>query len=158
MLSKQDIIGAGADLFRAEEKRRQIGHLTTRHPAMDIDKSYREQSEFLRLKEAAGECQTGWKSGLTSRAMQAALNIETPDSGVLFDTMCFENGANIPKVRFIQPRVEAELAFVLHTGLSSPKTSFLDALRATEYVVPALEILDTRIERVCAVTGKTRTV
>ncbi|MBN9888900.1 2-oxo-hept-4-ene-1,7-dioate hydratase [Salipiger abyssi] len=158
MLSDDDIRAAGAALYQAEAECSQIGHLTTRHPEMTIDDSYRVQSEFLRLKEAAGERQTGWKIGLTSRAMQAALNIETPDSGVLFDTMCFEDGAHIPKGRFIQPRIEAELAFVLHSELSSPETTFLDVLRATEYVVPALEILDTRIERVCRETGKTRTV
>lgn len=158
MLSDDDIRAAGAALYQAEAECRQIGHLTTLHPETTIADSYRVQAEFLRLKEAAGERQTGWKIGLTSRAMQAALNIETPDSGVLFDTMCFEDGERIPRGRFIQPRIEAELAFVLHTELSSPETTFLDVLRATEYVVPALEILDTRIERVCRETGKTRTV
>lgn len=158
MLSEEDIRAAGEALFQAEAGCHQIGHLSTAHPGMDIEDSYRVQSEFVRLKEAAGARQTGWKIGLTSRAMQMALNITTPDSGVLFDDMAFEDGAAIPKGRFIQPRIEAELAFVLHRELSSPDTSFLDVLRATEYVVPALEILDTRIERVCGKTGKTRTV
>lgn len=158
MLSDVDIRAAGEALFQAESTGCQIGHLTTAHPDMDLGDSYRVQSEFVRQKEASGARRTGWKIGLTSRAMQMALNITTPDSGVLFDDMAFDEGATIPKGRFIQPRIEAELAFVLHTELSSPETTFLDVLRATEYVVPALEILDTRIERICSQTGKTRTV
>ncbi|MBP2293336.1 2-oxo-hept-4-ene-1,7-dioate hydratase [Azospirillum rugosum] len=157
-LNEAEVASAARRLFEAEGTRRQIGHLSTLHPGMTIADSYRIQDGLVALKRAAGEVPTGWKIGLTSRAMQAALNIDTPDSGVLFNTMAFEDGATIPRGRFIQPRIEAELAFVLHTGLSGPDTDVLDVLRATEYVVPALEILDTRIERVCRDTGKTRTV
>lgn len=158
MLSDTEIETAAQSLYHAEKVAQQIGQLSTLHPEMTLEESYRIQDEFVALKRGDGQTQTGWKIGLTSRAMQAALNIDTPDSGVLFDTMAFEDGATIPRGRFIQPRIEAELAFILHTELGSPQTNFIDVLRATEYVIPVLEILDTRIERVCRATGKTRTV
>ncbi|RDL50400.1 2-hydroxyhexa-2,4-dienoate hydratase [Ensifer sp. M14] len=100
----------------------------------------------------------GWKIGLTSKAMQYALNIDIPDSGVLFDDMMFEDGATIPADRFIQPRIEAEIAFVMKAPLAGPNVSVFDVLNATDYVTPALEILDTRILRVDPETKKTRTI
>jgi 2-oxo-hept-3-ene-1,7-dioate hydratase len=157
-LSDAEIAEAAQSLYDAEKNCRQIMLLSTRHPEMTIADSYRVQDGFVALKLAAAEIQTGWKIGLTSRAMQTALNIDTPDSGVLFNTMLFEDGGVIPRGRFIQPRIEAELAFVLHRELSGSNTTYIDVLRATEYVIPALEILDTRIERICRETGRARTV
>ena len=80
--------------------------------------------------------------------MQQALNIDIPDSGVLFDDMLFENGATIPKGRFIQPRIEAEIAFIMKNDVRGDNITNQDILNATEYVAPSLEILDTRIIRV----------
>ena len=90
--------------------------------------------------------------------MQSALNITTPDSGVLMDDMAFENNAIIPANRFIQPRIEAELAFVLKSPLQGPGVTLADVISATDYIIPALEILDTRILRVDPKSGKTRTI
>jgi 2-oxo-hept-3-ene-1,7-dioate hydratase len=90
--------------------------------------------------------------------MQYALNIDIPDSGVLFDDMMFEDGATIPKGRFIQPRIEAEIAFVMKAPLKGPNVTVFDVLNATDYVTPALEILDTRILRVDPETKKARTI
>jgi len=100
----------------------------------------------------------GWKIGLTSKAMQYALNIDIPDSGILFDDMVFADGATVPAGRFIQPRVEAEIAFVMKAPLGGADVTRADVLAATDYVAPSIEILDTRIQRVDAATGKTRTV
>jgi 2-oxo-hept-3-ene-1,7-dioate hydratase len=100
----------------------------------------------------------GWKIGLTSRAMQSALGIDTPDSGILFDDMAFDNCAVIPRGRFIQPRIEAEIAFVMKHGLGGADVSRADVVAATDHVAPAIEILDTRIVRADATTGKTRNV
>lgn len=158
MLTRKEADAAAASLVEAEQSRRQIGLLSTRHEGMTIDDAYAVQDAFNRLKTDGGDRQTGWKIGLTSRAMQAALQIDTPDSGVLFDSMAFDDGATVPKGRFIQPRIEAELAFVLHSELSGPDVTVLDVLRATEVVMPVLEILDTRIERVCSKTGRMRNV
>ena len=156
-LSGEAIEEAAADLLEAEETRQQIGLLSLRHPGMTLQEAYDIQAGLVRAKLAAGRRQTGWKIGLTSRAMQDALKIETPDSGVLFDDMDFETGGEVPKGRFIQPRIEAEIAFVM--GADLPATpSRNDVLAATEAVVPSLEILDTRILRIDPDTGALRVV
>ena len=90
--------------------------------------------------------------------MQYALNINIPDSGILFDDMVFENAGTVPKGRFIQPRIEAEIAFVMKTALGGADVTREDVIAATDYVAPSIEILDTRIQRADAQTGKARTV
>ena len=100
----------------------------------------------------------GHKIGLTSKAMQSAIGIGEPDSGFLLDNMVFQDGGSVPTARFIGLRVEAELAFVMKSALRGPDCTIFDVLDATGYVVPALDILDTRIFRVDADTGATRTV
>ena len=157
MLTPSQITAAAA-LFKAEETRQQIGLLSRAHPPMAMDDAYAVQAAFVTLRHAAGRRQIGWKIGLTSRAMQQALGITTPDSGVLMDDMQFANGAVISAGRFIQPRIEAELAFTLHSPLSGPDVTAEQVMRATAHVEPALEILDTRILRADPATGQTRTV
>jgi 2-oxo-hept-3-ene-1,7-dioate hydratase len=90
--------------------------------------------------------------------MQSALNIDTPDSGVLLDDMLFPDGATIPPGRFIQPRIEAEIAFLMQAPLAGAQVTRDEVLAATAYVAPALEILDTRILRVDPVTGQPRRI
>lgn len=155
-MKPEQIRDAARALIKAERTRRQIGLLTEAFPDMGLDDAYSIQAELVRLKMAEGRRQIGWKIGLTSRAMQQALGIITPDSGVLFDDMLFENGATIPRDRFIAPRIEAELAFVLKAPLAGQVTPD-QVITATEYVVPALEILDTRVERISA-SGQARKV
>ena len=149
---------AAADLLEAEVNRQQIGLLTLRNPDMTMDDAYEVQNAIYRAKLAEGRNVIGWKIGLTSKAMQYALNIDIPDSGILFDDMAFENGATVPKDRFIQPRIEAEIAFVMKSDLSGESVTRADVIAATDYVAPSLEILDTRIHRVDPETGKARTV
>lgn len=153
-----DAVRAAAQaLGQAERSHDQIRLLTDRHPDMTMDDAYAIQAEWMRMKQAAGDGIIGWKIGLTSKAMQAALSIDIPDSGVLLRSMAFDNGADIPKDRFIQPRIEAEIAFVMKRPLemdASPEA----ILAATDYVAPALEILDTRIFRKDPVSGRLRTV
>ena len=149
---------AAADLLEAEANRQQIGLLTLRNPDMTMDDAYEVQNAIYRAKLAEGRNVIGWKIGLTSKAMQYALNIDIPDSGILFDDMAFENGATVPKDRFIQPRIEAEIAFVMKSDLSGESVTRADVIAATDYVAPSLEILDTRIHRVDPETGKARTV
>ena len=156
-MTQDEIVHAARALFEAERDGQQIGLLSLRHPAMTMDDAYAVQAELARQKAQAGRRVIGWKIGLTSRAMQYALGIDIPDSGVLFDDMLFAHGAIVPAGRFIQPRIEAEIAFVLHSGLEGEVTRE-DVLAATEYVVPAIEILDTRILRVDPQSGRTRNV
>ena len=158
MLTVTQIEAAAAALDQAERTREQIGLLTLAHPDMNMDDAYAVQSAWVRKKIADGRKVIGWKIGLTSKAMQYALNINIPDSGVLFDDMIFEDGATVPKDRFIQPRIEAEIAFVMKKSLKGPNVTVFDVLNATDYVTPALEILDTRIVRVDTQTKKARTV
>ncbi|PWE51463.1 2-oxo-hepta-3-ene-1,7-dioic acid hydratase [Thioclava sp. NG1] len=157
MLSPDQIAQAADELLAAEEARRQIGLLSLRHPEMTLDDAYAIQSAQLARKLAAGRSILGWKIGLTSKVMQAALKIETPDSGVLYDDMLFANGATVPAGRFIQPRVEAEIAFVMKAPLDATADRAA-VLAATDYVAPSLEILDTRILRADPATGQARVI
>jgi 2-oxo-hept-3-ene-1,7-dioate hydratase len=116
------------------------------------------QAVLVARKRAAGARVIGWKIGLTSRAMQQALNIDTPDSGVLLDDMLFADGATIPAGRFIQPRVEAEIAFGMRDALQGKTVTRDDVLAATGFVAPSLEILDTRIRRTDPATGRARII
>ena len=157
MLSDHDIQTAAADLLEAERTREQIGLLSVRHPDITLDDAYAIQSAQMPHKQAQGRSIIGWKIGLTSKVMQDALGISTPDSGVLYDDMDFADGALISATRFIQPRIEAEIAFIMKAPLEG-KVSREDVLEATDYVAPALEILDTRIARQDATTGQTRKI
>jgi 2-oxo-hept-3-ene-1,7-dioate hydratase len=153
-----DHAAAAAALLQAEKTGRQIGLLSRTHADMGMDDAYAIQTAIHDAKLAEGRRVIGWKIGLTSKAMQQALNIDIPDSGILFDDMAFDSGATIPRGRFIQPRVEAEIAFVMKAAIGGTDVTRDEVLAATEYVAPSLEILDTRILRVDPETGKTRTV
>jgi 2-oxo-hept-3-ene-1,7-dioate hydratase len=158
MLTDEQRVEAGQRLLEAEETRIQTGLISIAHPDATMDDAYAIQAELVRQKIAAGRRITGWKIGLTSKAMQAALNITTPDSGILFDDMYFASGATVPKGRFIQPRIEAEIAFVMKSDLDHSNLSEEAILEATDYVCPSLEILDTRILRKDPSTGTTRNI
>ncbi|WP_346897048.1 2-oxo-hept-4-ene-1,7-dioate hydratase [uncultured Roseibium sp.] len=156
--SKDDVTAAARDLYEAETSGKQIGLLSLRHPDMTMDDAYAVQDALTAHKKAAGRKVIGWKIGLTSKAMQQALNIDIPDSGILFDDMLFANGAIVPKGRFIQPRVEAEIAFVMKTDVPTENVTRADVLTATDYVTPSIEILDTRILRKDPETGAARKI
>jgi 2-oxo-hept-3-ene-1,7-dioate hydratase len=158
MLARGAIEAAAEALDAAERTRRQIGLISLAHPGMTLADAYAVQHAWVARKIAAGRVRIGYKIGLTSRAMQAALGIDEPDSGVLFDDMRFASGATVPKGRFIAPRIEAELAFVLARPLVGPGVDEAAVMAATAAVHPALEILDTRILRVDPVTRKPRSI
>lgn len=149
---------AAEALFQAEVTGRQIGLLSLAYPGMTLDDAYAVQAALIARRRAAGRRGIGWKIGLTSRAMQDALKIDTPDSGVLMDDMLFADGAEVPAGRFIQPRIEAEIAFVMRADLSGAEVNRAGVLAATEAVAPSLEILDTRILRADPSTGKARII
>lgn len=157
-MTPEDHARAAADLLQAEQSGEQIGLLTLRHPDMGMDDAYAIQNAIYRAKIEASRRVIGWKIGLTSKAMQYALNIDIPDSGILFDDMAFQHGATVPTGRFIQPRIEAEIAFVMKSPLGGADVTRADVIAATDYVAPSIEILDTRIQRVDAASGKARTV
>ena len=134
-------------LYQARKQRTPLRHFSQQHPGMTIEDGYAIQREWVKLELADGRHIRGRKIGLTSRAMQQSSQITEPDFAPLMDDMFFENSADIPVDRFIAPRVEVELAFVLREPLRGPGVTLFDVLRATEYVTPALEIIDARIEQ-----------
>lgn len=157
MLTRAEVDQAASDLLQAEAEQRQIGLLSLRHPGITLDDAYAIQSAQMVRKLAEGRRIIGWKIGLTSKVMQDALGIDTPDSGVIYDDMDFADGSTVPAGRFIQPRIEAEIAFVLKAPLKGAVTRE-QVLEATDYVVPAIEFLDTRIQRMDPVTGQPRRI
>jgi 2-oxo-hept-3-ene-1,7-dioate hydratase len=157
-LEKETLDQAAQRLEEAEQTRVACRQFSLDYPSMTIGDAYAIQHAWIALKERSGRKVKGHKIGLTSKAMQRAVNITEPDYGVLLDDMFYRDGSVIPTARFLQLRVEAELAFVLARPLSGPDCTLFDVLDATAYVSPALEILDARIQRVDPVTKRTRTV
>src|SRR6185437_14543149 len=157
-LTNDEIRRAAERLHQAEKTRRQIRQISLDHPGITISDAYAIQKAWIDIKLAEGRTIKGHKIGLTSKAMQSALNIDEPDSGVLLDDMFFADGGLVPTARFIATRVEAELAFIMGKRLEGPDCTMIDVLNATDFVVPALEILDTRIERVDPATKATRKI
>ena len=157
-LSNDQIRAAAERLDHAEKTRTQIRQISLEHPGITIADAYAIQKAWVEMKVAQGRIVKGHKIGLTSKAMQSALDINEPDSGVLLDDMFFADGGTVPTERFIATRVEAELAFGMSKRLSGPDCTMFDVLNATDFVVPALEILDTRIERVDPRTKTTRKI
>ena len=158
MLTRDQINDAVERLHRAEQAHEQIRALTLSHTRMDMDDAYAIQSGWVARKLAEGRRVIGYKIGLTSRAMQMAMKIDTPDYGVLLDDMLFPNGARIRAGDFTDPRLEVEFAFVLKAPLFGEDVTLEQVLAATDYVVPALELIAARSYRTDPETGYTRTV
>lgn len=145
-LTETDIQSAATSLYEAGQSKKVIPQLSSTYPEMVLSESYQVQKRWAELNFEQGRRQIGHKIGLTSRAMQMASKMTEPDYGVLLDDMMFQDGASIPANRFIRPRLEVELAFVMSSDLSGPDCNIYDVMRATEFVVPALEIIDYRTE------------
>ena len=145
----RDRIAAG--LEEAERSCGTVEHITRAHPEATVEDSYAIQSLWRDKNIAAGRRLVGRKIGLTSKAMQAATGITEPDYGVMFADTVWENGSVIPFDQYSSVRIEVELAFVLSQPLSGPHCTLFDVLRATEYVTPALEILNAHM----ALEGRT---
>ena len=146
MLSDADRRKAADILMTAEKERRQAVQLSKTWPDITMDDAYAISTEVAQRKVAAGARLIGHKVGLTSKAMQRSSQIDEPDYGHLLDGMMIADGAKIPHERYCRPRVEIELAFVMGKPLKGPGVGLTDVLRATEYVVPAIEIVDARLQ------------
>ena len=147
MLSNDTIQALARELYQARQTRTALRHFSARHPGMTIDDGYAIQRAWVALELADGRTIKGRKIGLTSRAMQLSSQISEPDYAPLMDDMFFDAGTDIPVQRFIAPRVEVELAFILGKPLRGPGVTLFDVLGATDYVTPAIEIIDARIEQ-----------
>jgi len=146
MMTDQERRDAAQILLAAERDKKAAVQLSRTYPQIEIEDSYAIQRLVNEAKVASGSRIIGNKIGLTSKAMQASSQIDEPDYGVLHDYMIIDDGAKVPFERFIVPRVEPELVFVLGRPLKGPGVGLLDVLRATEYVVPAIEIIDARVQ------------
>jgi 2-oxo-hept-3-ene-1,7-dioate hydratase len=146
VLSQADRDKAADLLMLAEKERKPVVQLSKTWPDITIEDAYAISTEVTRRKIAAGAKLIGHKIGLTSKAMQQSSQINEPDYGHLLDDMLVADGAKVPHANYCVPRVELELAFVLARPLKGPGVGLLDVLRATEYVVPSIEIIDARVQ------------
>jgi 2-oxo-hept-3-ene-1,7-dioate hydratase len=139
------------ELETAEHTRTQLEHFSKRFAGMTIEDGYRINRAWMKIKARQGRKVIGHKIGLTSRAMQISSNIDEPDYGTLLDTMRYTcrggEVLRIPVKNFIAPRVEVELAFILKSELKGTSITVEDVMAATDYVTPAIEIIDARIEQ-----------
>ena len=147
MLAQDTIDELARELYAARKSRTPVRHFSKRFPQMTVDDGYAVQRAWVALEVKDGRTVKGRKIGLTSRAMQQASQIDEPDFAPLMDDMFFAQGTDIPISRFIAPRVEVELAFILGKPLKGPGATLFDVLSATDYVTPAIEIIDARIEQ-----------
>ncbi len=146
MLNEDERRRGAEEILRAEREGKPVPQLSKTFPAMEIADAYRVQDIWAEQRIAKGARVVGHKIGLTSRAMQLASKMTEPDYGRILDDALFNDGAKIPTSRFIKPRLGVELAFVMGEDLGGPGVRIHDVLRATEFVVPALEIIDYRTE------------
>ncbi len=175
-LTSAEVDAEAQRLADAEQAKVQIDATTIRHPRLTMNDAYRIQAAWQAIREGRGEVVVGYKIGLTSRAMQQAMQITTPDSGFITDAMVFEPSlvaadgrtfalptATIAAGDFTDPRIEVELAFVLDAPLGAgtaagPNVTRDDVLAATRHVVPALELIAARSYRKHPETGYVRSV
>src|SRR6476661_10514689 len=145
MLSEADRQKAADTLMEAAKTRKQATQLSVTFPGITFDDAYAISTICAKRRMAAGDKLIGHKVGLTSKAMQQSSQIDEPDYGYLFESMIVADGAKVPHENYCAPRVEVELAFILGRELKGPGVGLTDVLRATEYVIPAIEIVDARL-------------
>ena len=146
MLSDADRKKAVEILLTAEKERKPAVQLSKTWPNIEIEDSYAISSMVTEHKIRNGAKLIGHKIGLTSKAMQASSQIDEPDYGHLLDHMLLNDGAKVPHANYCVPRVEPELTFILKEPLKGPGVGLVDVMRATEWVVPSIEIIDARVQ------------
>ena len=146
MLTETERDQAAEAILQVYQTKSQTTRPSALYPHIEFDDAYAISAEVARRQQAAGAKLIGYKVGLTSIAMRRSSKIDEPDYGYLYDHFLIADGAKIPHCNFCVPRVEIELAFVLGQPLQGPGVGLLDVMRATEYVIPAIEIIDTRVD------------
>ena len=145
MLTEAQRAEAVASLLESHRTKKQGRRPSEMFPEIQIEDSYAISSAVAAERVKAGRKIVGHKIGLTSKAMQASSKIDEPDYGYLFDDLVLSDGAKVPFDSFCVPRVEPELTFILKEPLKGPGIGLVDVLRATEWVVPSIEIIDARV-------------
>lgn len=133
-------------LKSAWDNEKGVKPITALNPKLTIDEAYEVQLYTIQEYIEEGQYITGKKIGLTSKAMQDLLGVDEPDYGHLTNKMEIENGGSISSKQVLQPRVEGEIAFILKKDLVGPNVTLFDVVQATYAIVPALEIVDSRIK------------
>jgi 2-oxopent-4-enoate/cis-2-oxohex-4-enoate hydratase len=144
-MTPEQIRHYGDELFAAWSARTTVPPLLEREPSITLDDAYRIQERFIARRVTAGEAIIGKKIGVTSKPVQDFLGVFQPDFGQLTSGMVYREGEVIDLGALIQPKAEAELAFVLKHDLVGPGVTAMDVIRATDYVAPCFEIVDSRI-------------
>jgi 2-keto-4-pentenoate hydratase len=145
-LTQEQIHNEAQALYRAEKDRSGLRPFTEKYSKIAQDEAYGIQLALIEMKKSAGAKVVGKKIGLTSKAMQKMLNVDQPDYGHILDTMVLQDAAVMQLSELIQPKIEPEIAFILERELKGPGVTPIQVLAATRFVVPALEIIDSRIE------------
>ncbi len=146
MLSKKIRQHAADSLYQADQERRIIPQLSATYDGIELVDAYAIQQMWLDRRIKDGATLVGRKIGLTSRAMQIASNFTEPDYGFLTDDMLIADGAQIDTARYVNPRLEVELAFIMGQDLAGAHCTMADVMRATEFVTPALELIAYRTQ------------
>lgn len=142
-MNSSEIKAAAEQLFTALRTRIPIFPLTYTSPEISVEDAYAIQLLNVSERLQNGEAISGKKIGLTSTGIQKQLGVSEPDYGHLFSSMCYER--DVPADTLLQPKIEAEIAFVLDEDLTGGNVTAEDVRRATRYIVPAFEIVDSRI-------------
>lgn len=145
-LSKEQVRKTAEELFAAEQQRKTLRPLTESFPHIEPAEAYRIQLALIEIKKARGAKVVGKKIGLTSKAMQKMFNVDQPDYGHILDEMIVQDRGRFSVLELIQPKIEPEIAFILEQDLQGPGITSAQVLAATRFVLPALEIIDSRIE------------
>jgi 2-oxopent-4-enoate/cis-2-oxohex-4-enoate hydratase len=147
MLNENKIHALGDELYQALRSRSMVSPLTEREPEISIEDAYHVSLRMVERRVEDGEQIVGKKIGVTSKAVMNMLNVHQPDFGYLTDRMVYGNGEEMPiSELLIQPRAEGEIAFVLKRDLEGPGITAADVIRATDFVMPCFEVVDSRVK------------
>ena len=135
------------DLFAVYETRTPLALLTKTYPNIEIEDSYRIQEMFVARRIAAGHTIKGYKVGLTSKPMQEMMGSSEPDFSAMTDDLFLPENKPIEAARYFDPMIEIEIAFVMKTKLKGPGILPADVIAATDFVLPAIELVDFRVAR-----------
>ena len=145
-IDNNTIASLAEHLENAELGAHDVVKITDAHPQLTIADAYAIQDRIRARKQARGSKVAGYKAGLTSRAKMKQMGVDVPCFGLLFDYMSVANGGDVKTSELIHPKVEAEIAFVLKSPLRGPGCHVGAVLAATDFVVAAVEIIDSRYE------------
>lgn len=157
-MTPREISDSADRLHLADETGTKSGLLSAAYPNMQLADAYAVQAAFIARRMAGGRAPIGWKIGFTSKAIQRQMKADAPGSGILLDDMAIATGGQVPAGKMLEPRVEAEIAFVMKSPLEGERVTRDDVAAATDHVVPALELLTTRVVASDPASGKARAV